>query len=264
MELAETIPQQEAMKTLHLARKTPPQPGDVRHGKSRVTNGSKLLPLADGRSVTARRFRDIYEEVCGDLGGIEHLSEAVTLLDVSAFEAMDKSPFLLGPSFPGPSWDRHRAIAKAADGDALTENETALFQEVARRDPPPHRVRELVMIAGRGSGKSALPRLLGHFSRDYFRSAGSKLRPGETVVVTCLACDRAQAGIVFGYIRAISKTIPSLRALVINWGSDSHQLCNSVVIEVLTNNFRAVRGQSLLCVIFDEVALWRHGEFRIA
>ena len=76
MELAETIPQQEAMKTLHLARKTPPQPGDVRHGKSRVTNGSKLLPLADGRSVTARRFRDIFEQVCGDLGGIEHLSEA--------------------------------------------------------------------------------------------------------------------------------------------------------------------------------------------
>ncbi len=75
MESAETIPQQEAMKTLHLARKTSPL-GDVRQGKSRVTNGSKLLPLADGRSATARRFRDIYEEVCGDLGGIEHLSEA--------------------------------------------------------------------------------------------------------------------------------------------------------------------------------------------
>src|SRR5215470_17734055 len=43
--------------------------------RSRVTNGSKLLPLADGRSVTARRFRDLFEEICGDLGGVDLLSE---------------------------------------------------------------------------------------------------------------------------------------------------------------------------------------------
>ena len=45
-------------------------------GRSRVTNGSKLLPLADGRSVTARRFRDLYEEIAADLGGLDQLSEA--------------------------------------------------------------------------------------------------------------------------------------------------------------------------------------------
>ena len=44
-------------------------------GRSRVTNGSKLLPLSDGRSVTARRFRDIYEDVAADLGGLDQLSE---------------------------------------------------------------------------------------------------------------------------------------------------------------------------------------------
>ncbi len=44
-------------------------------GRSRVTNGSKLLPLADGRSVTARRFRDLYEDIATDLGGLDHLSE---------------------------------------------------------------------------------------------------------------------------------------------------------------------------------------------
>ena len=44
-------------------------------GKSRVTNGSKLLPLADGRSVTARRFRDLYEDIAADLGGLDCLSE---------------------------------------------------------------------------------------------------------------------------------------------------------------------------------------------
>jgi hypothetical protein len=44
-------------------------------GRSRVTNGSKLLPLADGRSVTARRFRDLYEDIGMDLGGLDCLSE---------------------------------------------------------------------------------------------------------------------------------------------------------------------------------------------
>ncbi|MGC2222320.1 MAG: hypothetical protein WA624_08110 [Methylocella sp.] len=44
-------------------------------GRSRVTNGSKLLPLSDGRSATARRFRDLYEDIAADLGGKDHLSE---------------------------------------------------------------------------------------------------------------------------------------------------------------------------------------------
>jgi len=44
--------------------------------RSRVTKGSKLLPLTDGRSTTARRFRDLFENVCNDLGGAAHLSEA--------------------------------------------------------------------------------------------------------------------------------------------------------------------------------------------
>jgi hypothetical protein len=43
--------------------------------RSRVTNGSKLLPLSDGRSATARRFKDLVEFICVDLGGADRLSE---------------------------------------------------------------------------------------------------------------------------------------------------------------------------------------------
>jgi hypothetical protein len=43
--------------------------------RSRVSNGSKLLPLSDGRSCSARRFRDLYQDICADLGGAAHLSE---------------------------------------------------------------------------------------------------------------------------------------------------------------------------------------------
>jgi hypothetical protein len=44
-------------------------------GRSKLSNGRKLLPLTDGRSATARRFRDLYEDICSDLGGAAHLSE---------------------------------------------------------------------------------------------------------------------------------------------------------------------------------------------
>jgi len=46
------------------------------HVKSKVANGSRILPSTDGRSATARRYRDLIESMCADLGGADYLSEA--------------------------------------------------------------------------------------------------------------------------------------------------------------------------------------------
>jgi hypothetical protein len=46
------------------------------NNRSRVSNGSALFVEADGRSVWSRRFRDLVESHCNDLGGAETLSEA--------------------------------------------------------------------------------------------------------------------------------------------------------------------------------------------
>jgi hypothetical protein len=43
--------------------------------RSKLGNGSKLLPMTDGRSATARRFRDLIEDISADLGGVAMLSE---------------------------------------------------------------------------------------------------------------------------------------------------------------------------------------------
>jgi hypothetical protein len=40
-----------------------------------MSNGSKLLPMTDGRSATARRFKDLVEDIAADLGGRDRLSE---------------------------------------------------------------------------------------------------------------------------------------------------------------------------------------------
>jgi hypothetical protein len=44
--------------------------------RSRVSNGRDVLPDVDGRSVVARRYRDIVSAVASDQGGAEQLSEA--------------------------------------------------------------------------------------------------------------------------------------------------------------------------------------------
>jgi hypothetical protein len=45
-------------------------------GRSRITNGSALLPTIDGRSIWARRLRDVIALHASDLGGSDHISEA--------------------------------------------------------------------------------------------------------------------------------------------------------------------------------------------
>jgi hypothetical protein len=57
-----------------------PQPGDMRFGRSKVSNSPDLLLGKDARSVTARRFRDLVQQLLADAGGIENCSTAKILL----------------------------------------------------------------------------------------------------------------------------------------------------------------------------------------
>ena len=89
-----------------------------------------------------------------------------------------------------------------------------------------------------------------------FKPAG-RLRPGERVLVACLAVDRAQAGIMLDYTRAFFAQVPSLKALVKREVSDGFELANGVDIAIATNDYRSIRGRTVLCVIADEVAFWK-------
>ena len=46
------------------------------HGRSRITNGSTLLPTIDGRSLWARRFRDLISLHESDIGPEDAISAA--------------------------------------------------------------------------------------------------------------------------------------------------------------------------------------------
>jgi hypothetical protein len=54
-----------------------PRPSRAKHAvaRSAVTNGTRLVELADGRSKIGRRYRDLLAGLLSDQGGIEHCSQ---------------------------------------------------------------------------------------------------------------------------------------------------------------------------------------------
>lgn len=164
-------------------------------------------------------------------------------------------PKVFEPWFSGSSWDGWRAVLRAAFGEKMTKAEKVFFRSVANRDPPDCRVRELWCIAGRRSGKDSIASVVAAHVAASFEPAG-RLRPGERALVACLAVDRAQAQTVLGYTRSYFERLPALAALVKRATSDGFELTNGVDIAIVTNDYRASRGRTVLCGIFDEVSYW--------
>jgi hypothetical protein len=69
--------------------------------RSKVSNG-RLLPMTDGRSATARRFRDLIFDIAGDLGGMAQLTTAEVQLVRRA-------------SMLSAECERHEALAARGD-----------------------------------------------------------------------------------------------------------------------------------------------------
>jgi hypothetical protein len=164
-------------------------------------------------------------------------------------------PKLLARGFEGPSWDRWRSCLKAAFGEKLDPQELELFQEVAERAPLEKPVREAYFLVGRRGGKDSIAAAIATTlaMTDFSRY----LRPGEVATIVCLAVSKDQARIVLNYIRANFLNNPVLAPLVARETEHGLELNNNIEIVVLANNFRSIRGRTILCAIMDECCYWR-------
>jgi hypothetical protein len=169
-------------------------------------------------------------------------------------QALD--PTLLGAALGDPaSWKTWRTVLKATFGLKLNRDEARAFESVAgSRSPPKTRVRELWAICGRRAGKSKVAALCAAY---FALFTNPRLSAGEIGTVLVLAASRDQAAVVFGYIRGFFDASPILKREVANQTASEITLRNGIVITVHSTSFRTVRGRTLICAIFDEVAFWR-------
>jgi hypothetical protein len=176
---------------------------------------------------------------------------------VSIINAMN-DPEAFQPWFNGESWDAWRAVLKAAFALPMTEAELRIFAKLAGgRSPPRRRVRQLVAISGRRSGKDSIASLLAANAAAVEQAHIGRLRPGETAHVLLLACDRDQSRIVEGYTRSYFREIDDLSRMVTRETRLGIELSNRVNISIQTNSYRQARGRSVLLAVLDECAFYR-------
>ena len=175
---------------------------------------------------------------------------------ITIVDAMN-DPALFEPWFSGPTWDGWRAVLKAAFALPMDDQELAFFRQVAERDPPQKRVRELWIVAGRRAGKDSVASLVAAWAGSMFDQQ-HRLRPGERALVACLANDRDQAKIILDYSRGYFEKSPLLQQLVQeDERASDFRLANQVDVAVLTSSFRATRGRPILLAVLDEISVWR-------
>ena len=162
-------------------------------------------------------------------------------------------PALFGKWFSGPSWNNWRTIIKATTALPMSDDERAFFRSVADREPPTKPARTTAYIMGRRAGKDSIASVDVAHAAAFFGSQ-DKLRIGERALCLSVACDRTQARIQLGMVKAYFSEIEPLRAMVMNETKDGLELNNGVDIVVATNSFRSIRGRSILRAVLSETA----------
>lgn len=166
-------------------------------------------------------------------------------------------PDLLGGAIPGDSWLPWRTLLIAAMGEALTDEERALFTTLTGRESEPlELVEELWAIVGRRGGKTRSAGTLAAYVGALCDHSGY-LAPGERGVIPILAASQSQAGKAFMHARGVLEHSPVLAQQIEGEPtSDTIRLATGIDIEVKTANFRTVRGVTAPAAICDEVAFW--------
>jgi hypothetical protein len=155
------------------------------------------------------------------------------------------------------SWSVWRCVLSAAFANGLSEQQRQTFASVAGgRKPPDRPVRELIVIAGRRSGKSRTASAAAAFISTLVDHR-AKLAAGEVGYVLLLSASRAQSAVCFRYLLAFLESSPILRREISEITADEVRLHNGIILACHSNSFRTIRGRTLLACIFDETAYWR-------
>jgi len=108
-----------------------------------------------------------------------------------------------------------------------------------------------LLLVGRRGGKSRISGLVAAYEA-CLSGREKKLAKGEWGLVSVVSPTRFQSQIIKRYIRAAFET-DLLQQEIVDDGNDGFELSNGVRIQILTGDFKSVRGFTQLCVIVDEI-----------
>ncbi len=111
-----------------------------------------------------------------------------------------------------------------------------------------------LFLTGRRSGKSRIAAVIGAFEA-VLANRTSALAKGEKGIVLITSPTKSQSRIVRDYLRALFD-VPLLAAEVEREDNSGFDLKNNVRVEILSGDWRSVRGYSLIAAIVDEVCFF--------
>jgi hypothetical protein len=172
---------------------------------------------------------------------------------VNIIDAIDDEN-LFRPWMEQPSWRPWRTALAAMFGLPLKDKK--LFKQCTGRIRPPRRqVDEFWAIVGRRGGKTFVLSMCAVWLA-CFRDYRQYRQPGELITVLLVAGDRAQCRTAFRYIQGLLRGIPMLARQVVRETADEIELANGVLIEVMSNSYRLIRGRTVAAILCDETAFW--------
>ena len=154
----------------------------------------------------------------------------------------------------GEDWIAWLAFMSALRGEPMSRYERTLFRRYTGRTTVPTKpFNEAWVVVGRRGRKSAVASILAVYMAAYGKWPHA---PGETLRVLVMAVNKEQAKIIRTYCEAVLNSHEGLASLITRLTDDAITLSNGIMIQCVPNSFRSVRGPTVVCAIFEEIAFW--------
>lgn len=171
------------------------------------------------------------------------------------FQQALQDPDLFAHVLQGESWANWRAVLKALNCEALSQDELEIFRRLSGRYRPPSSITEALMLFGRRAGKDfAIATYADYLATvpDY----SDVLSPGEVGTVLILAPDLRQSRATMKYCLGILEACPKLSESIDNATLDLIELKSGICIEARAASFKRIRGVTAIAILANECAFW--------
>ena len=167
---------------------------------------------------------------------------------------------LLAGALPGESWSAWRILLIAAMGEALTDDERAIFTKLTDREKEPGEMVEvLLVVAGRRSGKTKAMSVLSVYLSTLC-DWSDDLSLGERGVALFMAPTERQAVVAHRFSAELVDSVELLRSTVESRANSTLALKRGIDLETQPASWRHSRGFTSICVALDECAFLRTGD----